>query len=189
MIIKLEEPFKSFWRKGYIVVNSENRRNVVLFNSGLDRTTISYARYLMCVKLKYLLSSEFEVDHIDDDKTNDDIDNLQVLTPKQNKEKEHNRFLTEDQKWWHYTCEHCKEPFSITERVKNMKKSAGTAHSFCSKKCVGKFYWERSVFSNNKKCVFDNDKKHFKKLKLLGHSSYQISLLTGFARNTVMKYW
>lgn len=75
------------WKTGYIVINSENRRNVCLVNSEQHRTTISYARYLMCVKLGYIISSEFEVDHIDEDKTNDDIENLQILTKKENLQK------------------------------------------------------------------------------------------------------
>lgn len=87
MKIDLQTPFKELWKTGYIVTNTENRRNVCLVNSEQDRTTISYARYLMCVKLGYILSSEYEVDHIDDDKTNDSIGNLQVLTKKENLQK------------------------------------------------------------------------------------------------------
>lgn len=87
MKIELQEPFKSIWRNGYLVTNPENRRNVCLVNNVGDRTTISYARYLMSIKLGMFISSEFEVDHKDNDKTNDDIDNLQLLTQQQNLQK------------------------------------------------------------------------------------------------------
>ena len=41
-------------------------------------------RYLLAVKLGRYLTDEEQVDHIDDDKTNDNIDNLQILTVKEN---------------------------------------------------------------------------------------------------------
>ena len=82
--ITLESPYKDFWRFGYLVTNSENRRNVILFNSSKDRSTVSYARYLMSVKLGRFLTDEEHVDHRDEDKTNDAISNLQILTPGQN---------------------------------------------------------------------------------------------------------
>ena len=45
-------------------------------------------RYLMCVHLGYILPTELEVDHKDNDKTNDDFNNLQILTKEQNRIKE-----------------------------------------------------------------------------------------------------
>lgn len=84
MKIELQYPYNERWRLGYIVVNSENRKNVVLYNSHSDRSTVSYARYLMSVKLgRFLLRSE-EVDHIDEDKTNDSLSNLQILSTAEN---------------------------------------------------------------------------------------------------------
>jgi hypothetical protein len=84
MKLILEPPFSQVWRMAYIVTNTENRKNVVLFNSQEDRTTISYARYLMSVKMGSFISPEWHVDHINEDKTNDDINNLQLLSPLQN---------------------------------------------------------------------------------------------------------
>lgn len=55
-------------------------------NSG-KRRLISKARYLMSVKLGRVLTSLEEVDHIDGDKSNDDIGNLQILSPSENKAK------------------------------------------------------------------------------------------------------
>lgn len=66
------------------------RRRVAMLVSVADyrvRKTTSYARYLMEVKLGRLLTSDEEVDHIDDDSFNDDINNLQILTPLANKVK------------------------------------------------------------------------------------------------------
>lgn len=80
MILHLQPPFSDIWRKGYIRTDSDGRQKVDLYNTDYDRTTISYARYLMCVKEGYILPASVEVDHIDNDCTNDDISNLQILT-------------------------------------------------------------------------------------------------------------
>lgn len=71
----------------------ESNENVILFNTQFDRSTVSYARYLMAVKLGRFLTDQEEVDHIDDNRTNDDINNLQILTPKQNREKREKHYL------------------------------------------------------------------------------------------------
>ena len=88
MKIELESPYKEMWRKGYLVTNTEGRRNIILFNSRSERTTVSYARYLMSVSLGYFVPPEYEVDHIDDDKTNDILSNLQLLSSTENKKKQ-----------------------------------------------------------------------------------------------------
>ncbi len=97
MKLELEEPFKSRWQRGYLVTNSENRKNVVLYNSEADRSSISYARYLLSVKHGRFLTSNEEVDHIDDDKTNDDFSNLQLLTQEQNRIKENYNYIMNKQ--------------------------------------------------------------------------------------------
>lgn len=135
MKIELQEPFKSIWKNGYLLTNPENRQNVCLVNDSA-RTTISYSRYLICIKLGYMLSNEYEVDHIDNDKTNDDINNLQVLTKQQNIEKENLRYLTYNQVRCGYHCAYCELPFIVTEREKKMKiKQSKTGLAFCSREC------------------------------------------------------
>lgn len=85
-------------------------KNVCLVND-TTRTTVSYARYLMSVKLGYLVPDHLQVDHIDNNKENDDINNLQLLTPEQNKLKEQLRYLNEDQVNYGYHCASCEVPF------------------------------------------------------------------------------
>ena len=78
--ITLEEPYASVWRRGYLVTNSENRRTLILYNSSTDRSSCQYARYLLAVKIGRFLTAAEEADHIDGDKTNDSVANLQVLS-------------------------------------------------------------------------------------------------------------
>lgn len=139
MILELEEPFKSLWRRGYLRVSNENRRIVDLFNTNSDRTTISYARYLMCVKLGYVLSNEFEVDHINDDKTDDRIENLQVLTCEQNKIKQLYKYIEHEQITYGFCCAYCRVRFILTENELKCRLKQGRVYAFCSRSCSSSF--------------------------------------------------
>lgn len=61
---------------------------VLVTNSGEKKCT-SYARYLMAVKLGRYMTEDETVDHVDNDKTNDIIENLQVLSLGDNIRKRH----------------------------------------------------------------------------------------------------
>lgn len=85
--IKLEHPYSERWRKGYLVVNPEGRKTLILYNSSKDRSSTQYARYLLAVKLGRYLHEDETVDHIDDDIENDDISNLEALSQADNTRK------------------------------------------------------------------------------------------------------
>lgn len=136
MEIRLEEPFKSKWKKGYLRTGPEGRRLVDLFNSDQDRTTISYARYLMTIKLGYEIPDNLVVDHKDDNKTNDDINNLQVVTEEYNRLKEQYRYIMTEQECYGYHCAYCETAFILTRREKDKReKSSKTGLAFCSRSC------------------------------------------------------
>jgi len=139
MKIELQEPFKSVWRNGYLVVNSENRRHICLVNNDTDRTTISYARYLMSVKLGHLVPDDIEVDHIDNDKTNDVIDNLQLLTKADNHLKQKQLYLDTVQNTYLVHCVNCTGAFTITERQLKMKIAQNVTNMYCSHRCSGEY--------------------------------------------------
>lgn len=84
MKIKLETPFKEKYEYGYLVTNKEPRRHVILYNSKDDRTSLSFARYLMSVHLKRELNKDEVVDHVDGNQLHDLIENLQILTYSEN---------------------------------------------------------------------------------------------------------
>lgn len=88
----LEFPFSGY--KGYDVWHKKEGRWYVCLvpipGTALKRTTITKAKYLMSLKYGRILTKDEEVDHIDGDKLNDDISNLQVLTIKEHKEKSAN---------------------------------------------------------------------------------------------------
>ena len=131
MVFDLEEPFKSLYRKSYLREDKFGRKRVDLVNSEKDRTTIAYARYLMCVKLGYLLSAEYEVDHVDRDCSNDDITNLQILTKEEHLIKTAKEATT-GRNTRILVCECCGKSFEREVRQIVNKRQ------FCSHSCNGK---------------------------------------------------
>lgn len=148
----LEYPYTTRWKTGYIVTNGENRKTVILYNSDTDRTSTSYARYLMAVKLKKFLSEDQHVDHINSDKTDDRIENLQVLSVTENNRKEsrrRGRVLVE------IKCPNCHTNFvrrkGITQATPSLRGKVTCCSKMCSKLFRAKNYnkTQREQISRN----------------------------------------
>lgn len=127
MQIDLQEPFKSLYRKGYLRESTDGRRRVDLYNSRDDRTTISYARYMLSVKNGRILSADEEADHIDTDTLHDSLENLQVLT----KQAHANKTALENfgKQYVSLVCPQCGETFSREKRF------IRTENPKCSRRC------------------------------------------------------
>lgn len=134
MRIELEEPFRSKWRKGYKRISTKDgRARIDLVRSSKERTTISYARYLLSVNVGRELLENEEADHIDSDATNDSIENLQILY--RDKHLEKTLAEREGRLYSIVRCPQCREEFQSPEnQVRNGKKL-----KFCSRSCNGKF--------------------------------------------------
>ena len=195
MKIDLEYPFTELYNAGYTHVSSEGRRYITLkkFNGGIDGT--SYARYLMSVKLGRFLTDQEEVDHIDENRTNDDINNLQILTPEQNREKQRLHYINNVQQKFDLACPQCGKDFTLTERDMGEKfykhyQNNGSGLIFCSRSCSGKFHSQENPTSNLNNRTKDEDLiQRIKSLRRHGLSSYKIADELKISRNTVMKYW
>ena len=195
MIITLEYPFTELYNAGYTHVGNEGRKLITLkkFNGELVGT--SYARYLMAVKLGRFLTDQEEVDHIDNNKTNDDPNNLQILTPEQNREKQRLHYINNVQQKFELVCPNCGCNFSLTEREMNgrfiqIRKNASLGLIYCSSSCSSIFNKLLNPTSSTIGTPITDEKiKNIKRLKQQGFSSYKISEQLGIARNTVMKYW
>lgn len=132
--IKLEYPYNTIWSKGYLNINQEGRKTLYLYNSHKDRTTTQYARYLISVHLKRFLNSKEQVDHIDENKANNDISNLQVLSVSENLRKANKKPDI------NLICPVCKIEFSrsLTQLRGRQNKIVGNTIT-CSRKCGGKY--------------------------------------------------
>jgi len=132
MKIELQNPYAKDWKRGYIVINPEGRRTVILFNTCQDRSSVSYARYLMATHLKRYLDQHEHVDHIDNDKTNDVIENLQILTQAENSLKS-----AKGETLFSFMCPVCAKVFTLTARQSHK------INPTCSKRCGGiKSHWK-----------------------------------------------
>lgn len=134
-VIQLESPFKEKWRKGYLVINKEPRRNVILFNSNSDRTTISYAKYLMSVSLGRILNREEIVDHINGDKLDDRLENFQIICNRDNVAKAviQNKI---SRRYVRYECV-CGKIFERERKNSNLVPSLKNKQCYCSRRCSG----------------------------------------------------
>ena len=131
MKTKLEYPYDDY--DGYIVINSENRKNICLVNKiTKNKTTISYARYLMSVKEKRKLLNSEHVDHIDGDKTNDIIENLQILSIGDNNRKKVIE-TNSTRKMVKMICPNCNQIFEKPLNNTHLQKKGN--YTSCSKKC------------------------------------------------------
>lgn len=65
MKIDLQFPFTEDYKAAYVNINKEPRRVCLLVRKNNNKTSISYARYLMSCHLNKFLSKNEHVDHID----------------------------------------------------------------------------------------------------------------------------
>ena len=120
----------------------DGRKHIVKYKNG-KRTTQSYPRYLMEQHLGRPLLDTEEVDHTDEDYTNDDINNLQLLTKIENVRK---NIIHTDKKpeIFEGICPICSTPFTKEMRhVKDNQIKRGKAGPFCSRSCAGKYSTSR----------------------------------------------
>lgn len=131
MKMQLDYPFTEDFKAAYLNINKEPRRVVSLVRKDGSKTSVSYARYLMCCAKRRYLSADEHVDHIDNDKLNDVLDNLQIITQQENNAKNRSRtYLT-------LTCPICKREFTKELKNLNHKLKSGknpTCSRFCGRK-------------------------------------------------------
>lgn len=129
--INLEIPYSLDWDTGYLIINKENRK-ILLLKKSNKRMTTSFSRYLMSVHLKRYLNKHEHVDHIDNDKTNDVIENLQILTQKENNIKESKK---RGKTVVELICPICENIFFRRKGLTNLVASKKSQIICCSKIC------------------------------------------------------
>lgn len=113
----------------------DGRKHVIHYD-GVTRRTQSYPRYLMEQYLGRQLEEWEQVDHINNDPTDDRIDNLQLLTQADNIKKS-----AKSPKMYNFDCPVCGEPCSMRYSVYHANNIVqGKAGPYCSKSCAGKIH-------------------------------------------------
>ena len=116
-------------------LRKDGRFHVIHSKDG-KKTTESYPRYLW--KLAYGdIPKGYDVDHIDDDHTNNSLDNFQLLLKADNARKSNKPAAIVE-----LVCVCCGIKFSRFKRVEIDSRKQGKHGPFCSKSCVGKTYHE-----------------------------------------------
>ena len=121
----------------YVSKQDGRRRVVLVFNDG-TKTTRSYAKYLYELHIGPVPEG-LTVDHIDEIKDNDFIDNFQLLTRMENAAKAWLREDRQRQQYFKGICSECNSEFEKPlNHVKHNKKQS-KAGPFCSRSCAGKY--------------------------------------------------
>ena len=110
MIFAGSSPVKgTIFKENFIKVygpytRKDQRKHVIIVYDEGTRRTKSYPRYLLETHLKRELTYEETVDHIDNDKTNDSIENLQILSLSENAKKQQ---VLNPRKIYEFVCPCC----------------------------------------------------------------------------------
>ena len=132
-----EEISKYYKNKGfnhvYILTNKENRKIALLRGNHCKKLTLSYAKYLYTSFYEVEIDKDCHIDHINGDKTDDRIENLQIISAKYNVQKDHIK-----KQMVILTCPVCGKEFLFEKR------NLSTHHNpCCSRKCGGiKSHWK-----------------------------------------------
>ena len=112
----------------------DGRKHVIIIHDDGKRQTKSYPRLLMEQHLGRELTTEETVDHINNDFTDDRIENLQLLSLAENASK---AMIGREAKMHHFQCPCCgKKSVKLFSAVKgNWNK--GKSGPFCSRQCAG----------------------------------------------------
>lgn len=126
-------PFTDKYNCAYLV-SSQGRNSVVLYNTDTkERTTISNAKYMMSVHLQRHLMHDEHVDHINDNKLDDRIDNFQILSLADNNRKQASLVGCSVIE---YECPICSKHFVLKKKYSHYYKPYGSLT--CSRSCGGK---------------------------------------------------
>jgi hypothetical protein len=111
------------------------RRYMQLFYDDGSKGTTLYSRWLMEQHLGRRLTSDEHVDHVDEDKTNDDILNLAIVSSSINAKK--SNALRRSVEVFALICPQCKQlAYKPAKDVRSNRKK-GKKGPYCGRQCAG----------------------------------------------------
>lgn len=121
------------FKRLYVCINKEPRRVAILYKDDGSTLTMSYAKYLYTSYYREEIDDEYHIDHINGDRLDDRIENLQKITGKYNRQKDH---LIREMVL--IKCPVCNTEFLFPKR--NLSSHPNPC---CSRKCGGiKSHWK-----------------------------------------------
>jgi hypothetical protein len=133
-------PSKTIAGKVYGPYMYKGRRQVTVERDDGSKCSMTYARFLYQEHVGRVLGPEEHVDHIDEDRLNDSIDNFQILTPSANTTKS-NGGPAEMVK---IICGYCGGETEKRARFVRHNRKQGKAGPFCDKRCSRAWQIQRS---------------------------------------------
>lgn len=117
-------------------LRKDGRQHIIARAPNGIQYTISYPKYLMECHLERLLDENEEVHHKDEDYTNNNLDNLIVVTGRI-----HRKLNRQEEEVW--ICGYCGNSFiatisKIRNRKANLKRNRANSGPFCSSSCRAK---------------------------------------------------
>lgn len=144
--------------KRYLYVGKDNRSRVVIKRDDGTMTSVSYPRILMEEKLGRPLKPYEDVHHIDGNKTNNSIENLEIVNHGEH-QKRHNPPKYHDMK---VKCDVCGKEFVYTAKQqsnyqKDLNRGIHRGHT-CSKRCAALYGRQEQIRSNsNAECGLNGE--------------------------------
>jgi len=130
-----EYPYDDYWIYAPIYHQKEGRNYACLVSKSdhNKRTTISYAKYVISIFLKRELEEWEEVDHINENRLDDVLENLSVISSVENR----NKYI--NSRVYHtmvdMNCPNCGEFF--TKNIHDTFISKNGVFTACSRHCAG----------------------------------------------------
>lgn len=122
------------YTKVYIATNKEPRRVATLRTKNGKMTSMSYAKYLYTSYYKIDVNPSDHIDHINGNKMDDRIENLQVISGIYNRQKDHKY-----REVLLLKCPVCNKEFFFDKRNLSTR-----PNPCCSRKCGGiKSHWKK----------------------------------------------
>lgn len=147
MKIKVIDIYKDKYKAAYLIKhkNTDNRKRVYLIGYDNSRKGISYAQYVWEEANGCHIPHGFQVDHINEDKTDDRLENLQLILPVENSRKYIRHAINTGKivKYIDMICPICGRVFQFERR------NLSTHPNLCCSKRCGYKKGKQSRYGNN----------------------------------------
>lgn len=142
--IKLLKLYPLFDKVTGPYLRKDGRKHITLNNSSLSKgdpnktRTLSWPKALIEVREGRLLFDNETADHIDENFTNDELANLQILTRANNALKSFNANPNKQEEIIKCICPECNSEFlTLARQVRGNNIAKGKAGPFCGRRCAG----------------------------------------------------
>lgn len=175
MKVEISDYYKSLgYNRLYVNTNKEPRRVANLYGNNVPIKCMSYAKYLYTSHYACSVPDGYEVDHINGDKMDDRIENLQIINGTYNRQK--------DKKISEKVIKIC--PICGCEFLMDKRNEKFRPNATCSKKC-GNIKKSQLLLNRDK---YDISKETLENLLAQNLTRQESAKRLGVSTNTFRKY-